>query len=100
MKELKRSANKRFIMGVCGGIGEYFGVDPTIIRLLFIILAFITKGIFVLFYIIAFVLMPAGEADSENLQETHEETDEPKKIENSSSDEGHTSEEFDSYFKK
>lgn len=33
MKKLTRSREHRMICGVCGGLGEYFGVDPTIIRL-------------------------------------------------------------------
>ena len=38
-KQLFRSDTNQVICGVCGGIGEYFDVDPTIIRLLWIILA-------------------------------------------------------------
>ena len=37
-KRLYRSRTNRIICGVCGGVGEYFGVDPTIIRLLLILL--------------------------------------------------------------
>ena len=32
-KKLYRSSNDKMICGVCGGIGEYFGVDPTLVRL-------------------------------------------------------------------
>lgn len=38
-KRLYRSRSNRFIGGVCAGLGEFFGIDPTIIRLLFILLA-------------------------------------------------------------
>ncbi len=38
MKKLYRSSTDRKIAGVCGGLGEYFNVDPTIIRVIFFIL--------------------------------------------------------------
>ena len=34
MKELRRSHNNRTLCGVCGGIGEYLNIDPTVVRLL------------------------------------------------------------------
>lgn len=55
-KILKKSKSNRMICGVCGGIGEYFNIDPTIIRLLVIIFAFTSAGI--IFYIIAAIIMP------------------------------------------
>ena len=36
-KKLLKSAVNRMICGVCGGIGEYFNVDPTVIRLIWVI---------------------------------------------------------------
>jgi phage shock protein C len=38
VKKLYRSRKDKMIAGVCGGLGEYFNVDPTIIRVLFVIL--------------------------------------------------------------
>lgn len=56
-KRLYKSATNRVLCGVCGGIGEYFNVDPTIIRLLFILLIFgVGSGLLV--YIIAAIIMP------------------------------------------
>lgn len=55
-KKLFKSSSNKMICGVCGGIGEYFNIDPTIIRLLFVLLAFTTTGIFA--YIIAAVIIP------------------------------------------
>ena len=46
----------RVFAGVCGGIGEYLGVDPTVIRLLAVILGFTGSG--VLAYIVAAILIP------------------------------------------
>jgi phage shock protein C len=36
-RKLYRSRSERMIGGVCGGIGEYFGIDPTLVRLLFVV---------------------------------------------------------------
>ena len=55
-KKLYRSSTNKVICGVCGGIGEYFGVDPTIVRLVWALLA--CSGTGLLAYIIAAVVMP------------------------------------------
>lgn len=57
-RRLYRSATDRKLGGVCGGIGEYFEVDPTIIRVVFI-LGLIT-GIGVLAYLVAWIVIPLG----------------------------------------
>jgi phage shock protein C len=56
MKRLYRSTKNKMLGGVCGGIGEYLDVDPTIIRLLWII--FGLTGIGVLAYVLAWIVMP------------------------------------------
>ena len=58
-KKLYRSTSNRMIAGVCGGIAEYFNVDPTIIRLAYVILSVFTvafRGI--IFYILASLITP------------------------------------------
>ena len=55
-KKLYRSKKDRVFAGVCGGIGEYLGVDPTVIRLLAVILGFTGSG--VLAYIVAALIIP------------------------------------------
>lgn len=55
-KKLYRSDSDKMLCGVCGGIAEYFDVDPTIIRLLWAILACTGSGIVA--YIIAAVIIP------------------------------------------
>ena len=45
MKKLCRSYHDRKICGVCGGIGEYLGVDPTVVRLVFVVLGLLHVGI-------------------------------------------------------
>lgn len=58
MKKLFRSSTDRMLCGVCGGIGEYFGVDSTLIRLAWAVLACITFGTAILAYIIAAIIIP------------------------------------------
>ena len=57
MKELKKSNSNRVICGVCGGVGEYFSVDPTLIRLLWVAFCAL-GGSGVLAYLVAAVIMP------------------------------------------
>lgn len=38
MKKLYRSQNNKMIAGICGGLGEFFNIDPTIIRIIFVFL--------------------------------------------------------------
>jgi phage shock protein C len=54
---LARSRTDRIIAGVCGGLGQYLGVDATLVRLVFLILAFGTGGGFFL-YLILWLVMP------------------------------------------
>lgn len=56
MKKLYKSKTDKKICGVCGGLGEYFNVDSTIIRLAAVLLAFFGCGILV--YIVAAIIMP------------------------------------------
>ncbi len=57
-KKLYRSNVDSMICGVCGGIGEYFNVDPTLIRLAWIIFTFMSAGTGVLAYIISAIVIP------------------------------------------
>jgi phage shock protein C len=61
-KRLYRSRNERMLAGVCGGIGEYFDIDPTVIRILFVLFALVIGG-GILLYIILLIIMPL-EPDS------------------------------------
>jgi phage shock protein C len=56
-KKLYRSRKNSMIAGVCGGLGEYFNVDPIIMRLAAVILVF-ADGIGLLAYIIAWIVIP------------------------------------------
>jgi len=43
-KKLKRSSNNKMLAGVCGGIAEYFVLDPTLVRIGYVILSLISTG--------------------------------------------------------
>ena len=56
-KKLYRSYSSRMLCGVCGGIGEYFGIDPTLVRLAWAIFCLL-GGAGIVFYIIAAIIIP------------------------------------------
>jgi len=59
MKKLYKSERDQIITGVIGGIGEYFSIDPTVLRVAFVVLVLVT-GIFpgIIAYIIAYFITP------------------------------------------
>jgi phage shock protein C len=57
-RRLYRSRLNRKIFGVCGGLADYFETDVTIVRLLFIVSAFLSAGITILAYLILAVVIP------------------------------------------
>ncbi len=69
-KKLYRSKDRR-LCGVCGGLAEYLGVDPTLVRLVFAILT-MTTGVGIFPYFIAALIMeeePTNDTKSERLEE-------------------------------
>ena len=58
-KKLYKSSENRMICGVCGGIGEYFNIDPTVVRLAWAIFCLL-GGSGVLAYILAAVIIPSN----------------------------------------
>lgn len=61
---LVRSRDDRMIAGVAGGIGQHLGVDPVIVRLVFVVLAVVGGG-GVLAYLIAWVVIPDAPVDGQ-----------------------------------
>lgn len=57
MKKLHKSQTEKKLCGVCGGIAEYFNIDPTLVRLLWVLFS-LAGGAGVLCYIIAAIVMP------------------------------------------
>ena len=69
MKQLYKSNTNRKVAGVCGGIGEYLGIDPTIVRLGFVALSLLAGGGLAV-YIIAAIIMPDREVCSNPVENT------------------------------
>ncbi len=54
---LYRSTDEKIIAGVCGGLGRYFEIDPSLVRVIMVLLAFV-NGIGILAYLIAWIVFP------------------------------------------
>ena len=57
MKRLYRSRDERIIWGICGGMGQYFGVDPTLVRVIWVA-TLILGGWSIVAYIICRFIIP------------------------------------------
>jgi phage shock protein PspC (stress-responsive transcriptional regulator) len=58
-KQLTRSTSDRMIAGVCAGLGEYLNIDPTVVRLLFVLGFFLSGGFgMVIAYLIMAIVVP------------------------------------------
>ena len=57
-RKLMRSKMNRMVCGVCGGIGEYLNLDPTVVRLLWLVCSLASCGTGLVVYIVAAVVMP------------------------------------------
>ena len=61
-KRLYKSRNNKMICGVCAGIADYFNIDPSIVRVLWAVLA-LAAGTGVLAYIACAIILPAGDTE-------------------------------------
>jgi phage shock protein C len=59
-KTLTRSKSNRMIAGVCAGLGDYLNIDPTVVRLLFVLGFFTFNGAMLLVYLIMAIVTPEG----------------------------------------
>lgn len=111
-KKLQKSSKNRMLGGVCGGIAEYFDMDPTIVRIIAVILGMI-NGVGIIAYIICCIIVPKADGtnaeynddDVSNMKSANINPDEEQKNENSNSESGskiggHSDADFDAYFKK
>lgn len=58
-QKLYRSRENRMLGGVCGGLGEYFDIDPTLVRVLFVFGAFLgIPGALLLIYLVMLIVVP------------------------------------------
>ena len=67
-KRLYRSTQDRMFAGVCGGIGEYLDVDPTLVRLVFVALTLLSSGSGLVIYVILMLIVPERPADKRKLK--------------------------------
>lgn len=105
-KKLCKSRRNKMVGGVCGGLAEYFNADPTIVRIIAVILCLL-KGVGLLVYLIACIVMPYSDEDftdedTDNLKSANIDPEDGKKSGKKAKNEDklHSDEEFDSYFKK
>lgn len=61
-KRLYKSRNNKMISGVCAGIADYFNIDPSIVRVLWAVLA-LAAGTGVLAYIACAIILPEGDTE-------------------------------------
>jgi len=57
-RRIYRSYESKMLGGVCGGLGEYFDIDPTVIRIIAIISLFVSGGMTFIAYIVAWMIIP------------------------------------------
>jgi phage shock protein C len=57
-KRLRRLRRDRKIAGICSGLAEYFGMDPTLVRVAWVILAFLSAGLAILLYLVLIFVIP------------------------------------------
>jgi phage shock protein C len=63
MERLYRSSSERMIAGVCGGFGEYFGIDPTIVRVIFVLATIATAFLLgTVAYVVLWLIIPSEES--------------------------------------
>ncbi len=61
-RPLRRSVHDRMIAGVCAGIADYFGLDPTVVRIAYVLLSIFSAAFpGILVYIILWMIMPESE---------------------------------------
>lgn len=75
-KRLYRSTTDSMLFGVSGGLAEYFGIDPTIVRVLFVLMT-IFGGMGLAIYIICTLVIPERKFTSSDEQYTYHESQEP-----------------------
>ena len=61
-KRLSKNTKDGILFGVCAGLGKYFGIDSNLVRIVFILLLFVTAGNVIIFYILAAILLPTDRA--------------------------------------
>lgn len=82
-KKLYRNMSNKWIGGVCSGLGDYFNIDPVIIRLIFVVLVLLGGGGF-LIYLVLLIVVPSGAKSVSTSKDTKGSEDEPPTYQNAS----------------
>ena len=61
IKRLYRSKEEKKIFGICGGLAEYFELDPTIVRIILLFLIIFGSGVFLLIYVLLYFIIPTKD---------------------------------------
>lgn len=78
--KLRKSRENVLVSGVLGGLGEYFHVDPTIIRIIFVLLFFANVSIVIPLYIIGAILMPKADRKDKKIDKSPTDTHNVKDV--------------------
>jgi phage shock protein PspC (stress-responsive transcriptional regulator) len=70
-RKLYRPENDKMLGGVCSGLAHYFNIDPTIMRLIYVMFTLITGGIGVFCYLLLWVITPKKLASHTNANAGH-----------------------------
>lgn len=68
IKRLYRSTKEKKIFGICAGLADYFDIDPTFVRILWLFFTFFGGGIFFLIYIILYFIIPTVEMNKKPIK--------------------------------
>lgn len=99
LKRLQKS-DKKIICGVCGGLANYFNVDPTIVRLVFLVAVILGFGSGILIYIVAALVMPPADISQDEIDNLKSANVNESKENQKASDNGkmHSDHDFNNYF--
>ena len=77
VKKLYRSNSDRMIAGICGGLGEYFAIDSTLVRLIFVIGSIFSFSALFWIYIIMLIVLPEEPVATQAMVDVPEAAPEP-----------------------
>ena len=67
MKKLTRNPDDKWLGGVCGGLADYTGIDPNLVRLIVVVCTLLGAGSLIIAYVVAWVLMPSRPAATQTV---------------------------------
>lgn len=71
MERLYRSSTQRMIAGICGGLGEYFNIDPTLVRIVYVLVTVATGVLLgVALYVVLWLIVPSDASVGKSVRES------------------------------